>query len=256
MANIVSINFDGTPPAEPGGGLGDHVPTGGYKFKVTKMGTRNSRKGKSMVVAEYRSVEGGNVPSEWLGKRITDNFTMPTPGTDESDYGLARFHAFYIAVGGENMEGKGSSNLDLDKFLNMEFVAEIIDETMQANGNNPARLLSKTTGYHRLGSKQAEEVLKLPFSGVVTVLNPAAVEAATPPAATTTPPASATGLFAAQPEQPQAAMQVQPEAAAQVEAQAPTEAAPAATEAAAPSEPAPDGDAVKDEINEMFAGSP
>ena len=236
MANVVSLNFDGTPPAEPGGGLGDHIPTGGFKLKVAKMGTRNSRKGKNMIVAEYRTVEGGNVTPEWLGKRITDNFTMPTPGTDESDYGLARFHAFFIAIGGENMEGKGQSNLDLDKFVGMEFATEIIDETLAANGNNPARLLSKPLGYLKLGTKQAEEVLALPFSGVVSQMGAGAAATAM---AATVPPAQAASLFA-QPEAPVAA--------------APAAVAPVATQPVAPTEPTPAApDAIEAEIGNMFA---
>lgn len=172
MANTISLNWDNAPPAQ-GGGMGDHVPPGGYQLRVSKVRTTDTNTGKKMIIAEY-VITG----PEQQGKHINDNFVMPRPGTDDSWFPMQRFHQLLVCLGGQQLSGQ--QDLDLDRMIGLEFVAEIRDDKIPARGNYAEQVISRCNAYYRVGSEEANDLLRQPRAGGAVAAAPAPAVAAVP----------------------------------------------------------------------------
>lgn len=213
MATVIRLNFDDAPPAQGGGGIGDHIPSGGYLLKVNKMSITTTQTGKQMIVAEYRTEQN---------KRITENFVIPRENTDDSKFPLQRFHAFIVACGVTEISGQGFQNMDLEKMYGLTFVGDIVDEEIPAQNNYPARMTSRPNSYYRVGSEEATRLLALTASSVSapTADAPAPAPAAPVTAApieapTVTPPTEGAAALPAAPATPPAAAPAAPAASPQ-----------------------------------------
>lgn len=179
MANIITINFDGIPPAAGGTGLGDRIPPGGYVLSVKKAEETKTGKGKRMIKVSYTVAQ----PAAYANKNIVENFVFPTPGTDESNFGVARFHALLEAISGQNLDGRGNTQLNLDNLTGKQIIAEIQDREIPANGNFPAKTISQPNLYYRLDSDEGKQLLTLAAPAAPTATASAAAPAPAPAAA-------------------------------------------------------------------------
>lgn len=195
MANVITLDFKDAPPAQGGGGLGDHVTPGGYLLTIGKLSQSNTTTGKEMVNAEYRTAEN---------KRITENFVLPRPGTNDSKFPLQRFHALLVSIG--MAEQSGQASLDLDKMSGRQFIGDVVDDIIpaSADGKYGERLTSKPNGYYKVGSEEGNKLLAL-SRGAITPpaaqntqmpAQPAPVAAAPAPAPAPAPVAAPAPQFA------------------------------------------------------------
>lgn len=223
---VIKLNFKGAPAAQGGGGLGDHVPPGGYLLTINKNTMVKTQSGKDMIVMEYRTAEN---------KRITENFVIPREGTDDSKFPLQRFHALLNSVGVPDLTDAGDQNFDLDQMNGKQFVGDVVDEEIPAKDNYPARSTSRPNGYYALTSDEAKRLMDVAKPATVTPAAdaPAAAAATAEPAAAVATAVEPAVEPAAQPEQPAVAPQT-------VATEQP---APAAT---------PSDDSVEQRLNDMF----
>lgn len=141
------LDFGGAPPAQ-GGLRGDHILAGVYRLVVDKGEKLTSKKdGKPMARISWK-VDGG----EFAGKRLLEYFVFPRPGTEDSIFGLQRFHAALIALGFKQQTKK--ITLPLSKLVGKTCVAEVEDEEQAATEQYPARVTSRPMAYYREGAEE------------------------------------------------------------------------------------------------------
>ena len=162
-STVLDLNFDDAPPATGGGGFGDHVPPGPYHLLISKVGVIDTSTGKKMVTIEALNSDK---------KRITDNFTIPRAGTDDSKFPLQRLHALMIACGANDMTGKGTKPLDMAVLKGREFIGDVIDDIIPARDKYPEKTVSRLNSYYRVGSKEAEEAMAAANGPVLTTSAP------------------------------------------------------------------------------------
>ncbi|KKN05307.1 hypothetical protein LCGC14_1088650 [marine sediment metagenome] len=176
MANTMEFDFTGAPPAQGKAG-GDRIAPGTYLMEVGTLDSTPAKSGRAMVTATLVVKNDGPA----VGKKLVERFAFPKPGSDDSTFGLQRFHAFLVACGMK--ERKGTLSLDLDKLVGKELVAEVDDEFQEASGNFAARTVSRPLAFHRTKSPEAANV------GQTTAV-PAAAPASAPAAVAEAPVAA------------------------------------------------------------------
>lgn len=173
MPRVVNLDFSGAPPAQGGGS--DRVPPGMYVIKVVEVKDGKSSTGKHMLTGSFEIVKG-----EQAGKNLMDNFMVEPSAKNGSQFGLARFHAFLIALGGK--EVAGSMKLDLDKLNGRMCEVKVHDAERAATEEYEARTVSQIRAYYVVGSNAPAPVAK--------ATAPAAAPAAAPQAAAAPKPAA------------------------------------------------------------------
>lgn len=149
--NAMTFDFTGAPPVTgmPGG---DRIAPGTYLLAVKALDKAPSKAGKPMVTATLAVANEGPA----VGKKLIERFVFPRSGTDDSDFGLRRWHGFLVALGMK--ERKGKLTLDLNTLLTKELVSEVDDETVPASGEYAERTVSRPLAFYRKGSPEGEKV--------------------------------------------------------------------------------------------------
>ncbi len=192
--NTMEFDFTGAPPAQGAAG-GARVAPGTYLLAVSSLDKSPAKSGRPMVTAT--SVIKNDGP--YVGKKLVERFAFPRPDSDDSPFGLQRWHAFLVACGLK--ERKGKLTLDLDMLLNKEYVAEVDDEFQEAKDNFPARTVSRLLAFYRKNAPEAENVGQISAVPAVAAPAPApaSVAAAAEPVTEAAPAEEVTGdddLFA------------------------------------------------------------
>lgn len=142
---VVELDFSGAPPAQ-GGGESDHIPEDLYDIRVDDIENGKSKNDKPMITVRFKVADG-----PFANKRLVERFTIPRPGTDDSLFGLQRFHALLIALGFSEQSKR--VKVDLKKLVNRVCTAEVGDETQAATEQYPERTRSRPFAFHPLGSQ-------------------------------------------------------------------------------------------------------
>lgn len=131
---VVTFDFTGAPP-EQGGFGSDHVPPGKYLLKIVEAIDKPSKTGKRMFTVNYETV--GPI----AGKKLVDRFVLDQPGS----FGFKRLHTMILALG--TTVGERSISLDTDQLSGRQCIAQVSDEMQEANGDYPARIVSRIDLY-------------------------------------------------------------------------------------------------------------
>lgn len=142
MPNIIEVDFREAPPTQ-GGAQTDHIPPGRYALKVERAESGVSTTKKPMLTFHFKVAQG-----EYAGKRVRGNFVLPADESD-SKLGLQRFHAFVLAFGAK--VGERKFKLDIDQFVGKVIAADVADNTIEANGRYPTRIVSTPEAYYPVG---------------------------------------------------------------------------------------------------------
>jgi hypothetical protein len=146
----MEFDFTNAPPVK-GRASSDRVPPGTYELEAETFDRTPAKSGRPMITATCRITTEG----PGLGRKLVERFTFPL-SSEDSSYGLQRWHAFLVALGMK--ERKGRAKLDLDKFVARGCVAEIDDEYQEANGQFPARTESRMMMWYRTDAPEAARV--------------------------------------------------------------------------------------------------
>jgi hypothetical protein len=181
--NTIEFDFTGAPPAQGKAG-GDRIAPGTYLLEVATLDSAPAKSGRPMVTATLVVKNDGS----YVGKKLVERFAFPKPDSDDSTFGLQRWHAFLVACGMK--ERKGKLSLDLDTLIGKGLVAEVDDEYQEASGNFAARTVSRPLAFYSKKSPEADNV------GQTTAVpaaapTPAPAAAAEAPAAVAETPAEA-----------------------------------------------------------------
>lgn len=175
MANEMTFDFSGAPPAQGKAG-GDRIAPGTYLLGVASLDKTPAKSGRPMVTATLAVQNEGLA----IGKKLVERFAFPKPDSDDSVYGLQRWHAFLVACGMK--ERKGKLTLDLDTIVGKEIVAEVDDEVVPANDGYPETIRSRPLAFYRKGGPEAANI-----GQVTAVPTAAAAEATAVPAPAAAP---------------------------------------------------------------------
>ena len=150
--DVIELDFTGAAPVSSARAA-DHVPPGQYRLKLTKLEQTKTRTGKAMLVGSF-SVAAG----DQLGRRLSENFVMPRAGTDDSLFGLQRFHGLLVALGAKEQNGK--VRLKLSSLVGKECVADVDDEVVPATDAYPERLRSRPLSFEPVSSSNSSKAAK------------------------------------------------------------------------------------------------
>jgi len=149
VPTLLELDFKGTPPATGGPPqMSDRVDPGRYRLRVEKADRADSKTGKVGVSAMFRIDSG-----PFAHKKLVERFYFPRPGTDDSNFGLARFHQLLIALGGKEQTGKVKINLD--GLAGKTCLADVDDETVAATDQYPERTVSRPLSFYPNGAFEA-----------------------------------------------------------------------------------------------------
>lgn len=158
--NFIDLDFSHSTPVQEAGGFGDRVPEGGYVLEVQRAEKVDAQSGRPMVRVNYVVVSSPG-REDYQNKRISEQFVMPRPGTDDATFGLDRFHGFMVACGAPQQNS--ARRIDLNNFQKRRIVSELHDD--EYNG----RVRSIPVSYFSTASSEGAELLQRPLGPMLAV---------------------------------------------------------------------------------------